>query len=152
MRDDEIKMLQASFAEVSLARDAAAALFYERLFANDPSLKPMFARTDMRTQGQKLMGALSLVIGSLRKFDSLRPVLSTMAVRHAGYGVRDEHYAVVGKALIETLAQFFGDRFTADLRAAWLGAYAAVSGEMKAAAARAPVRPASGVAALPAGH
>lgn len=136
MRDDQIELLETSFADVDAARDAAAALFYERLFVHDPSLKRLFGDTDMAVQGQKLLTALRLVVGSLRNLPAVVPALETLAVRHTGYGVRDEHYATVGTALIETLSLYFGPRFTPELRAAWTGAYETVASVMILAAHR----------------
>jgi len=48
--------------------------------------------------------------------------------------VRDEHYATVGKALIETLSLFFAQRFTLEYRRVWILAYETVATVMKAAA------------------
>ncbi|MBY3465737.1 hemin receptor [Rhizobium laguerreae] len=138
MQETEIVLLEQSFAEVAAVREQAAELFYERLFVHDPSLRAMFANTDMKEQGRKLMVALSLVIGSLRKLETVVPALETLAVKHVGYGVRDEHYATVGKALIETLSLFFAHRFTLEYRRLWTSAYETVAGVMMAAAKTSP--------------
>lgn len=134
MQESQIIMLERSFAEVFSVRDDAAALFYERLFVNDPSLKRLFPRTDMSEQGKKLMAALALVVSALRRIEAVTPTLENLAVKHVGYGVRDEHYVTVGTALLETLSLFFGERFTPALRAAWTGAYDTISAVMIAAA------------------
>ena len=134
MREAEIVMLESSFAEVVAVREQAAELFYERLFVHDPSLRAMFANTDMKDQGRKLVAALSLVISSLRKLDTVIPALEKLAVKHVAYGVRDKHYEVVGKALIETLSLFFADRFTLEYRRIWTSAYQTVACLMMAAA------------------
>lgn len=134
MHDDDIRLLEESFAEVFAAREAAAALFYERLFVHDPSLRRLFGDTDMAEQGQKLFSALRLVVGGLRNLPAVVPVLEDLAVRHVGYGVREAHYATVGTVLIETLSLYFGPRFSTELRAAWTGAYDAVAQVMIAAA------------------
>lgn len=139
MDEQTIRLLQASFAEVMAMRAEAAALFYERLFALDPALRPLFHDTDMRSQEMKLMAALALVVGKLRQLDEVIPVLETLAVKHVAYGVEGHHYATVGQALIQTLSLAFGDRFTAELRNAWLTAYGAISGVMIAAASRSQV-------------
>lgn len=137
MHDDQIQLLEVSFAEVYADREAAALLFYERLFVHDPALRRLFGDTDMAEQGQKLLMALRLVVGSLRNMAAVVPTLESLAARHVGYGVRDAHYATVGTALIETLSLYFGPRFTPELRAAWTGAYGAVAAVMIAAAHRA---------------
>ncbi|OAP34545.1 hemin receptor [Sinorhizobium glycinis] len=137
MQEQDIILLETSFAEVAKVKEDAAALFYERLFVNDPALRPMFEHADMREQGRKLMAALSLVVGALRRLDAMIPALEHLAVKHVEYGVRHAHYATVGKALIETLSLFFGPVFTQEMRAAWTKAYDVVSGTMIAAAERA---------------
>ena len=139
MDEQTIKLLQASFAEVMAIRTEAAALFYERLFVLDPALKPLFHDTDMRSQEMKLMAALALMVGKLRQLDEVIPALETLAVKHVAYGVEEHHYATVGQALIQTLSLAFGDRFTSELRNAWLTAYGAISGVMIAAAGRSQV-------------
>ena len=52
-----------------------------------------------------------------------------------GYGVRDEHYAIVGQALLDTLAIGLGSAFTAEVRAAWTETYLVLAGVMQRAAA-----------------
>jgi hemoglobin-like flavoprotein len=136
MDEQTIRLLQESFAEVMAIRSEAAALFYERLFAIDPALKPLFHDADMRSQEMKLMAALALVVGKLRHLDEVIPVLEGLAVKHVAYGVEERHYATVGEALIQTLSLAFGERFTPELRNAWLTAYGAISGVMIAAAAK----------------
>lgn len=140
MDEQTIRLLQESFAEVMAIRSEAAALFYERLFAIDPALKPLFQNADMRSQETKLMAALALVVGKLRQLDEVIPVLEGLAVKHVAYGVEERHYATVGEALIQTLSLAFAGRFTPELRNAWLTAYGAISGVMIAAAAKSQLR------------
>ena len=137
MDEQTIRLLQGSFAEVMAIRQEAAALFYERLFAIDPALRPLFSDADMRSQEMKLMAALALVVGKLGQLDEVIPVLEMLAVKHVAYGVEEHHYATVGQALIQTLSLAFAARFTTELRNAWLSAYGAISGVMIAAANKA---------------
>lgn len=141
MDEQTIGLLQESFAEVMAMRTEAAALFYERLFAIDPALRPLFHDADMRSQEMKLMAALALVVGKLRELGAVIPVLETLAVKHVAYGVEERHYETVGSALIQTLSLAFGPRFTPELRHAWLAAYGAISGVMIAAARRSQEAP-----------
>jgi hemoglobin-like flavoprotein len=135
MTPDQIRLVQDSFRAVVAIREAAAALFYERLFTIDPDLRAMFPSTDMGKQGAKLMQALAFVVHGLDKADTILPVVRDLGRRHVRYGVRDEHYRTVGQALIETLAAGLGAAFTPEVRAAWQAAYALLAGIMIAAAA-----------------
>ena len=58
-----------------------------------------------------------------------------MGQRHAGYGVKPEHYQTVSRALIWALGQALGADFDAELKTAWLSIIDAVSAGMKDGAA-----------------
>ncbi len=133
MTPQQISLIQASWASVVPIQDAAAGLFYQRLFALDPAVKPMF-KGDMQSQGKKLMQALGFIVNSLTRLDELVPVAQDMARRHVGYGVQAAHYDTVGTALLWTLEQGLGSAFTEDLKAAWATAYGTLAGVMKDAA------------------
>jgi hemoglobin-like flavoprotein len=66
------------------------------------------------------------VIQNLRKPDVLAPALKGLGQRHAAYGVRPEHYPIVGAVLLDTFAACLGKRWTAERRDAWTQAYQAV--------------------------
>ena len=133
MTPQQITLIQNSWADVTPISDTAAGLFYQRLFVLDPSVKPMF-KGDMREQGQKLMKMLGLIVNSLTRLDELVPVAQEMARRHVGYGVQAEHYDTVGAALLWTLEQGLGSKFTDEVKAAWATAYGILAQVMKDAA------------------
>src|SRR4029450_13510525 len=118
MTPQQVALVGDSFAKVVPIREQAAALFYERLFAIDPSTRPLF-RGDMKSQGAKLMAAIAAVVKSLDRIDTLLDDLRALARRHDAYGVRAEHYASVGAALLWTLEQGLGFVFTPEVRVAW---------------------------------
>jgi len=133
MTPQQIALVRESFAKVVPIREQAAALFYERLFAIDPGTRPLF-RGDMKSQGAKLMAAIAAVVKSLDRIDTLLDDLRALARRHDAYGVRAEHYASVGAALLWTLEQGLGSDFTAEVQEAWATAYGILSSTMIAAA------------------
>jgi hemoglobin-like flavoprotein len=134
MTPEQIALVQTSFAQVLPIADAAAALFYSRLFEIDPSLKPLF-KGDMQEQGRKLMTMIRVVVNGLKRLEQLVPAVQELGRRHARYGVQDEHYDTVGAALLWTLGQGLGASFTPETEAAWATAYALLAETMKAAAA-----------------
>jgi hemoglobin-like flavoprotein len=129
MTRDEVSLVQASFAKVAPISEQAAALFYGRLFEIAPEVKPLF-RGDMAEQGRKLMATLAVVVNGLTKLEAILPAASALAKRHVAYGVKAEHYAPVGAALLWTLERGLGPEWTPDLAAAWTVAYATLSGYM----------------------
>lgn len=134
MKPHQKKLVQETWSQVEPIADQAAALFYHRLFEIAPDVKPMFAATDMKRQGQMLMQALSLTVKGLDEPAKLLPVLQKLGERHANYGVHDAHYDTVGEALLWTLGQGLGKSFTTPVKNAWATAYALVAGVMKDAA------------------
>lgn len=130
MTPRQIDLVQHTFDMVKPIADAAADLFYARLFSMDPSLKPMF-KGDMKKQGQMLMSVLGTAVGGLRNLDRLAPVVRHLGARHVAYGVRDEHYATVGAALLWTLETGLKEEFTPEVRDAWTTAYGLLSDVMQ---------------------
>jgi hemoglobin-like flavoprotein len=131
---EQIALVQDTWEEVAPIADAAAALFYARLFELDPALRPLFGRTDMREQRQKLMQMLAVAVAALDRLETLRPALEALGRRHVGYGVVDRHYGLVGAALLWTLEQGLGDRYTGSVRDAWTAAYTTLATIMRDAA------------------
>ena len=130
MTPRQIELVQASFTNVEPIAAEAARLFYDRLFELDPSLRSMF-RGDIEEQGRKLMQIIGVAVASLRQLDRILPAVEDMGRRHAGYGVRDEHYVIVASALLWTLEQGLGSAFTDEVRDSWLAMYDVVTSAMK---------------------
>jgi len=122
----EGELLESSFQAVVLHGEAFVTAFYERLFTRFPQTRAFFASTDMKEQRKKLLGALALVIQNLRKPEVLTSALTGLGQRHVTYGVRPEHYLIVGAVLLETFADFLGERWTPAYHDAWAEAYEAV--------------------------
>ena len=133
MNRQQIDLVRASFALVQPIAAQAAAIFYDKLFAADPSLRTLF-RGDMAHQGERLMTMIGSAVGLLDRPDTLLPVLRQLGARHGGYGVVDAHYASVGTALLQTLERGLGAAFTPEVRDAWVETYGLISRTMIEAA------------------
>ncbi|MDY0745606.1 globin family protein [Paucibacter sp. R3-3] len=133
MTPQQITLVRSSFKLFSTLQpvtSAAGAIFYAKLFANDPSLRHMF-KGDMAQQGERLMAMIGNGVAMLDRADALLPVLRQLGARHVRYGVRDEHYDIVGAVLLETLEQALAEDFSAEVRKAWIAAYGLISATMK---------------------
>jgi len=128
-------LIRESWAQVAPIADAAATIFYDRLFELDPSLRRLFSRTDMAGQRRNLMQTLAVVVASIDRLESIVPAVEALGRRHAGYGVEAAHFETVGQALLNTLAVGLGEDFTAEVRDAWATAYGILAGVMQSAAA-----------------
>jgi hemoglobin-like flavoprotein len=133
MTDAEKAAVRESLDAIGPVADVAAQMFYGMLFQLDPSLRGMFA-ADMREQRHKFMETLHVAVFGLNDVPALIPALEDLGRRHAGYGVRDDHYDTAGKALIWTLQLCLEDGFTPEVRAAWKKLYIGIANVMQAAA------------------
>lgn len=122
----QIELLESSFQAIAQCGEAFVTAFYERLFTRFPQTRAFFASTDMKEQRKKLLGALALVIQNIRKPEVLTSALTGLGQRHVNYGVRPEHYPIVGAVLLETFADFLGERWTPAYHDAWVEAYEAI--------------------------
>jgi len=113
-----IQLVQQTFEMILPQADTYALLFYERFFALEPEVRPLFP-DDMAAQRQKLMETLALLVRGLDQPEKLIEYLQELGQRHEGYRVRPPHYAAMNQALVATLADCLGERFTAELRQAW---------------------------------
>ena len=127
------ELVRATFPRLAVMPEVTGALFYERLFAANPSFRSLF-KNDMRIQGIKLMAMLAMVVYKLHEPGQVLPAVRDLAVRHVGYGVRLADYDALREALLWTLEQALGEDFTAAVREAWTVCYDELAGEMTAAA------------------
>lgn len=131
LTDRQITLLQASIAEMSADGDKISADFYKRLFNVGAGVRYLFP-TDMVEQHHSLIFMMAFVVRRLRDWEEICPRLRNLAIRHVSYGVRTEDYAVFGKAMMDTLAEYQKDP---EILAAWACLFEAISATMIAAQA-----------------
>jgi hemoglobin-like flavoprotein len=124
------ELLESSFQAVVLHGEAFAVAFYERLFTRFPQTRAFFASTDMLEQRRKLQQSLALIVQHIQNPEVLSEMLREMGQRHVSYGIRPEHYPLVGTVLLETFADFLGKHWTQAHHDAWVKGYEAVSSLM----------------------
>jgi len=130
MTSNQIALVQRSWAKIQPIADAAAQLFYDKLFGLDPSLKTLF-KGDMKAQGRKLMNMIGFAVQGLTRLEQILPGVQALGRRHAGYGVQDRHYTTVAVALLATLEEGLGAHFTDEVKEAWTAAYGVLANTMK---------------------
>jgi hemoglobin-like flavoprotein len=127
-----IGRLEVSFR---LLREQSADLgrvFYAKLFAAAPHLRPMF-RTHPDEQAAKLVASLEMIVGNLAAPGANAAMLSELGRRHAGYGAKPEHYVVVVDLLVESMRDVLGARSDERVLDEWRTALRLVSRQMIAA-------------------
>lgn len=110
-----------------------AELFYTKLFAAAPGLRGMFS-TDINVQARKLTLALDMIVSNLSAPEENAAMLAAMGRRHADYGAKPEHYAVVVELLVESMGELLGKAADANALQEWRMALTLVSRQMIEAA------------------
>jgi hemoglobin-like flavoprotein len=134
MTPEQKQLVRRSWAEIVPVSDAAAALFYQRLFAIDPPARRLFGSKDMRVQGTLFMQMLSVFVRSLDDLPAMGAAIESCGQRHVGYGVLASDYEGVGRALLWAVEQVLGQGFTPDVRDAWSEGYRTLAATMQGAA------------------
>jgi hemoglobin-like flavoprotein len=130
MTPKQIQLVQGTFEMLVPIADTAVALFYNRMFELDPSLRVLFP-TDMARQRQKLIETLATAVRGLETPDEFTAMLRELGRRHVEYGVRPAHYQTMNEALIWMLGQGLGKQFSDEMKEAWLEMYQIVANAMQ---------------------
>ena len=126
----DLEALETSFDLVAPRGEELIELFYAKLFAAAPAVRPLFAHTDLRRQKAMLLGTLVLLRKSLRDLDAIVPKLRALGARHVAYGAEPGHYPLVGQVLIESMADVGGPAWRPEYSTAWAAAFDVVAGAM----------------------
>jgi nitric oxide dioxygenase len=121
-----IETLRISFALLKPQGSECAARFYHMLFEAYPQLRPMFS-SDMSAQRDKLMKSLEMVIEGLEHPAMVRARLKELGELHTSKGARPEHYPIVCRLMIQTMAGLLGPQWTPRLERDWTSALEQIS-------------------------
>ena len=117
------ELLEKSFAAIKPQMQQFSASFYKNLFLNNPEVEAMFKNVSIEAQEKKLIASLGLIVENLRNPEELTFALKSLGAHHVTVGTVTEHYPLVGKALLETFADYLGSQWTEELEKNWLEAY-----------------------------
>lgn len=129
LSEHQVELVQSSFDLLLSLGDPAIVRFYEKLFTAEPDLREMFS-PEIDRQARKFLQSLKLIVTSLSSTERAAPVLQRLGDRHRGYGVKPDHYDVVGEVLIDTLDELLGDAGTDEVLDAWRSAFRLISSIM----------------------
>jgi ferredoxin-NADP reductase/hemoglobin-like flavoprotein len=127
------RLIQESFALVESEADKLASHFYALLFLEDPALRDLFPPM-MDAHRDRLITALITLVQRAHDSEALEDYVRQLGRDHRRFGVRPEHYAVVGQCLLSTLRRFAGPRWTGEMDGCWAAAFQRVAGIMVEAA------------------
>jgi hemoglobin-like flavoprotein len=137
---EEIVRVRSSFDMVFANATDMTTIFYDRVFELAPDFRSMFP-ADMSVLKQDFISKLAVLVGSLDHTTGLLAGADLLGRNHQGYGVKPEHYPVVGEALIWSLARGLGPHWTDEVEQAWRKVYGVIAQRMITVGASPPPSP-----------
>jgi hemoglobin-like flavoprotein len=130
MREEQIVLVKQSWKSFrNIDAHVIGDLFYSKLFFDNPRLRKMFPKT-MDAQYQKLIDMLCAIVCRLDDMDALAKDIQKMSMRHTSYGVKPDHYRLVGNALLWTLEKGLGSDWNDKVKEAWRSCYEMIAAMM----------------------
>ena len=121
MDNATIERLESSFKLLAPRGEELVDQFYARLFAENPSVRPMFPKS-LADQKKKFLASLVLVMENIRNPEKLAEPLKKMGGRHEGFGTKPEHYPIVRDVLVYVMSELAGNHWNDQLTEDWTGA------------------------------
>lgn len=99
--------------------------FYNRMFTHNPELKHMFNMGNQQNKKQQMALAMAVLAYAehIEEPSVLLPMIDHIGHKHTSLDIRPEHYAIVGRHLVASIAEVLGDAATPELLSAWTAAY-----------------------------
>ncbi len=120
-----IEIIKAITPLVAANAETITRRFYERMFAGNPEVKVFFNQAHQHSGGQQraLAGAICAYFTHIENLETLLPAVELIAQKHCSLGVKDEHYPIVGKHLLDAIKDVMGDAASDEIIAAVAEAY-----------------------------
>lgn len=128
------RLVQKSFACAAADPDAMVGYLFARLFAANPSMRPLFPLAMSELRGA-VFAELAAIVDHLGEAGAGGPELARLGRAHRKYGVADRHYAPFFAALRTAVQRFSGAEWTGDTDRAWRDFARYADALMRAAAA-----------------
>lgn len=118
MTEDQIARVRACFDELTPRTPELADRFHARLFATNPQMRPLFPR-DLSSHKQDFAAGLRQVVKNLNRLDALSASLMEIGSRQERSGWTPGHFGVARQALLATIRDIAGPRWTPELESDW---------------------------------
>lgn len=119
-------------------------MLFSKLFELEPEAKAIFGfrkTTDVNAELAKsprftkhakyFIQMIDKALGMLGPdIELLTEILLELGAKHVGYGVKPEYFPSMGRALIHAVKEQLGDRFSDEMKDAWVEVYGALSYDM----------------------
>ena len=126
----DVSIINETFEALKPRGDEFVETFYNTLFERYPDAQGLFTDMQMEKHIPKMLSALSLVVDGLSGDDFPLEALQGLGERHVGYGATEELYGPVAETMLDVLAEFCGEAWNDEVKAAWSGVLGLVADAM----------------------
>ncbi|MFE9107393.1 globin domain-containing protein [Actinomadura geliboluensis] len=128
LSSDHAETVRATLPAVGAHGVEITGRFYDSMFEAHPELRHVFNQGNQANgeQRQALAGSVAAFAAHLVNPESATPfqqMLPRIAHKHASLGIRPEQYTIVGRHLLDAVADVLGDAVTPAVHAAWSEVY-----------------------------
>ncbi len=133
MTPEQAKLVANSFAQLEARLPELGAAVYDTLFYIAPDTRAMF-KGDMASQHRKLVNVLIEFVKLKRRSQHFLPAtahggqavvpgIEQLRSGHRAAGVQPEHYGLMRRAILNSVAAMLGDAFSEEAAEAWGAAF-----------------------------
>ena len=126
---DQAQIVEDSFTAFGPVTLEMGETFYDNLFEIAPTMRALFSHGTTE-QAMRFAQILAYVVSNLRAPDKLLPIIRNLGARHREVGVVAEHFPPFKIALLKTLREKMGERWTPEVEMAWSSTYDMLAREM----------------------
>lgn len=120
LSEQQKQIIESSIERVADVAGDPSPLVYERLFAEQPEMEPLFILDrDGSAQGHMLAEALDCVFDLLGPRGYARTLIQSELTNHSGFGVPPTVFATFFRVVRDCFAEVLGSEWNAETDAAW---------------------------------
>jgi len=125
IKPETANVIKATLPILQQHGEILTALFYQRMFENNPEVKPYFneAHQHAGSQQRALAAAICAYAEHIETPEKLADAVELIAQKHASLGIQKNHYPIVGENLLAAIKELLGDAATDEIINAWADAY-----------------------------
>jgi len=130
IKPETVKVIKSTLPILQQHGETLTTLFYQRLFENNPEVKPFFnpSHQQQGSQQRALAAAICAYAEHIETPEKLADAVELIAQKHVSLGIQAEHYPIVGENLLAAIKELLGDAATDEVIDAWAEAYTALVG------------------------
>ncbi|PYH97139.1 globin-like protein [Aspergillus ellipticus CBS 707.79] len=125
LTQEQTDIIKATVPVLKEHGNTVTSVFYKNMLQAHPELNAIFNTSNQVNghQPRALAGAVFAYAANIDNLGALGGAVELICNKHASLYIQPEHYAIVGKFLLEAMGEVLGDALTPAIHDAWAAAY-----------------------------